>query len=245
MDCKRASKILKRLALSESGEPISPALAAHLAECESCRESFAREQEFVAAMNLGLASAVSGEPSPALRVRIREQIAEPVAQFDWLAAPRWQWAAVGAIALCAIAISLRVVRSRETPSPAVVTSGGSAAPVIVSNSNPAPTAPGPRIRPTAPLTQARAIHRDVALAGLPPVLIDSSEREAIALFLHHFHAGPVGAAPVGVEQQSDEIASLEITPLEIKPLDIPLLPRTDAAFHEESAPQEIRDGLTP
>jgi hypothetical protein len=229
MDCKRAGKKLRELALSGVMAADSPELSAHLAACSVCAEAFAREQEFVAAMNRGLAATVAGEPRPAFRVRVREQLAAPARCWEC------RWAVVAVVALVAMGISLRTLRSRRTQTAQDVSSPGVE---IVAVSPIAPLA-SPAIATTTqqvvPRSHERAEHERVVLTNLPPVLIEKGEREATLRFLKAVRSGGVDTTSLLAEPESGEIVALQIAPIEIVPLNIPPLAEIAPGRSDESA----------
>lgn len=217
MDCKRAGKTLKELALSGTAPANSPELAAHVNACSICREAFAREQAFVAAMNRGVAASVAAEPSPALRARVREQLAAPARAWEW------RWAVVAAAALMAVVISFRALHSRRTPAGQSTSSPGGEVAVVAPVAPPANFAPAATTQRPNSLTRKRAGHERVALPNLPPVLIEKGEREATLRLVDQLRSGRVDAASLAVEPARIVVTELEIAPLDMPVLDVPTL----------------------
>ncbi len=87
MSCERYRDALTDAA---AGGPVAPALEAHLAGCAGCRSELAELRQLMAAADDQLSPLAVAEPSPALRVRIREAVADqgvaPVLRwrFAWL-----------------------------------------------------------------------------------------------------------------------------------------------------------------
>ena len=212
MDCERAGKILKELALSGATAANSPELAAHVSACAVCREAFASEQAFVAAMNRGVAAAIAGEPSPALRVRVRDQLAAPARGWEW------RWAAVAAVSLLAFAISLRAVHSRRAQPEKSISSPGGETAAVAPVAAPVSLSPAATTR-TAKLLRRKHVERErVALPNLPAVLIEKGEREAMLCLLDDVRSGRLDAESLLTQQEPIAVAKLEISPLKLPPL---------------------------
>jgi hypothetical protein len=225
VDCKRAGKRLKELALSGATAVDSPELAAHVNACSVCCEMFARERAFVAAMNLGVAATVAGQPSPALQARVREQLAAPVRRWEL------RWAVVAAAALLALVFSLRALLSHRTqPEPNDSSVGGAsaaAAPVAP----PASFGPVTATRRANLFTHARVVSERDVLTDFPLVLTEKGEREATLRFVAEVRDGRVDPVPILTQQETREVARLEIVPL-----DLPLLAEADSSPSKSDAP---------
>ncbi|MGO9641024.1 MAG: hypothetical protein ACLP1Y_06960 [Candidatus Acidiferrales bacterium] len=224
MDCKRAGKILTELALTGATPADSSPLAKHLAACSVCGEAFAREQAFVAEMNRGLVATVAGEPSPALRARVREQLATPARRWEW------RWAVVAAAGLLAVGISMHALHSRQTGTAhGVPLQGGEIAvvtpPAVREVSAPALVAHNAISLARRPVARGRG-----AFANLPPVLIEKGEREATLRFLSEVRDGRVDPVSLTAQKEPREVAQLEIVPL-----DLPVLADTDSWPNEDGA----------
>jgi hypothetical protein len=115
MDCTRYETALREHAL---GEPLSPALEAHLASCEVCRARLATEQRLRAAIDATLDGVRQIEPSLAFVARARAAALDaswPSPRFDRRA---WDLAAAAAALALAVALGVIVARDRRQPEPA-------------------------------------------------------------------------------------------------------------------------------
>jgi len=122
MVCTEYQERLNELALAGSAalgfspefsgeEAGDPALDQHLSGCAGCREELERRRTLLARIDSGVAAMVAVEPSPALAVLVRQQIAEESAASKSFA-HRWRWlvgatAAAAAIAVTVLTFTLR------------------------------------------------------------------------------------------------------------------------------------------
>ena len=117
MDCTRHETALREHAL---GEPLSPALEAHLASCEACRARLATERRLRALVDTTLDGVRQIEPSPAFLARARAAALDaslPSRRFGRF--DRFSWKPAAAVAAVALAVGFRVMvtRDRRLPEP--------------------------------------------------------------------------------------------------------------------------------
>ncbi len=219
MDCTRYQDALREHAL---GEPLSPALEAHLASCETCRARVATEQRLLAAIDGTLDGVRQIEPSATFTARARAaalDASRPSTRFGPFGHLAWSPAA--AVAAVALAAALGVIVARG-PRPAD--------PIAPSPSS----LPRPSDRPSVPAPPATA--------ALPPsasphdaqrpvrpaedrfaVLVPPGQEEAIVRLAVLVAAGAV-APPASLLNPPDPTqpltppAELSLSPLAIEPL---------------------------
>ena len=95
---------VEELAAVAAGMPAPAALDAHLAGCERCRAELAELRAALALADETLRPLAAAEPSPALRARIREAVAEAPARGWFAGAPR-AWIAAAAVVVLATALA--------------------------------------------------------------------------------------------------------------------------------------------
>jgi len=222
MDCKRYEAALREHAL---GEAPSPALEAHLASCEACRETLAVGQGLRAAIDTTLDRLRQVEPSPAFLARARTaalDASQASPRLGWLG--RLGWSPVLATVVLALALGVMVARDRWLPEPTRPTPPASApspyrptVPETLASmprppAVPPPDAPG-RVRPP----EARAPEDRLAVP-VPP-----GQEEAIVRLAGLVATGAV-APPASLVNPPDPTqplpppAELSLPPLAIEPL---------------------------
>lgn len=236
MSCERYRDALTDAA---AGQPASPPLDAHLAACAACRGELDRLRELMAVAEESLAALAVAEPSPVLRVRIREAVtSEP----EPTAGPpsRVAWAVAVAAVLAIAVLGLWRTAVVQAPAPALVDrtpAEPSSSPAAGHPRAPAvdPAAEGREpVRPAgrpAPPSRTSLPHAARSDAPAPGVLVLAGEQEALLRFVvlvHRERLAPSALAAVG--QPSGDLAgpaSIDIRPLEIVPLDAAESPGTD------------------
>lgn len=233
MACKGFEKRLIEEALAPGADP---GLTAHLASCEACREYLAFQRALQESITGGVAVLVADEPSPALLVRVREQIAAESAPR----AARWMnWAVAGAAVAALAAFALwfagRPSLLGRAPENGPVQSSRSASfqPVILPQ---AANVPPPVViahehaaRAARSRTPQRgtAVRRVIQAASVqlpsdaqPKILIPPGQREAVMRLVNALRSGRVDAASlIQPPPPPGDFAPLEIVPLKIAPID--------------------------
>lgn len=214
MDCTRYETALREHAL---GEPLSPALEAHLASCEVCRARLATEQRLRAAIDATLDGVRQIEPSLAFVARARAAALDaswPSPRFDRRA---WNRAAAAAALALAVALGVIVARDRRQPEPA--------RPKLASSPGGRPTVPEPPAtasRPPAapPPGSPRPVRPSEDRLA---VLVPPGQEEALVRLADLVARGAV-APPASLVNPPDPTqpltppAELSLPPLAIEPL---------------------------
>jgi anti-sigma factor RsiW len=236
MPCERYRDALTEAA---AGEPVAPALAAHLEGCAACRSELQALRRLMTAADDELSALATAEPSPALRARIRDAGAAPGPAFRW----GFAWTATAAAVLALAALG--AWRALGSP------------PSAVDSARTAVTAPS---RPVAPATATLLSRSPLPERGQPPtpaavadsplsntagvarrggrierpsrkdepaVLVPAGELEAFLRFASHLQARTVSADSLLVADLSDSLP--EPRPLEIAPISIAALDLTDTS----------------
>jgi hypothetical protein len=226
MPCERYRDALTEVA---AGEPVSPALDAHLAGCAGCRSGLAQMRQLMAAADESLSTLAEAEPSASLRVRIREAAmrADPGSTLPW----RWRWAwpaTAAAVLALAAAGAWRATVAHVPVAPAVAEGArpSAAAPAgRESGIAPAPTGTDVARRPPAGPVRASAASPRVTRVAMrePEVLVPSGQQEALLQFVALVHRERLQAPSLATAGQPSadlrEPAPIDIRPLEIVPLD--------------------------
>jgi anti-sigma factor RsiW len=221
MDCTRYETALSEHAL---GEPLSPALEAHLASCEACRAELASGQRLRVAIDAALDGVRQIEPSPTFLARARAAALEasrPSPRFGPFG--RLAWNPAAAVAMVALAAALGVIMARGPQR--------SADPIA-----PSPAAsPGPSVRPSSTAPPAAASLPPAVLpvgggsrlartsADRLAVLVPPGQEEAIVRLAVLVATGAV-APPASLVNPPDPTqpltppAELSLPPLAIEPL---------------------------
>lgn len=225
---------LTKAALGELSERREVELLAHTAECESCREEYARARELREIVDRGVNSVVAGEPSAGFEARLRARLADAPAR--WRAA--WVPATAGACALAGLLLmtAIRVPRqnSSQNGTEAAITTADSAAPAV--GSKPAGTAccapteePSPQReiamataeKPPRWLGANRASHgahrQEARERQTPEVIVPPGQMEALA----QFAALEKKIDPKQLEAEQEALQRpIEIQPIQVKPIEI-------------------------
>ena len=238
MACERYVGSLARVA---AGELAGLEIEEHLARCEACRTELRALNAALALVDAELGDRLALQPSPALRARIRQALAEERAHE--VSRPRrfvWPLAAAAAVALFALAVAV----IRREGRPAESSSAGSDRRTTVAESSPsaspwaASRAPDDAVHPSSdavardtrspdmPTARAQA---GVASIAPPPhpeepeVLVPPGEAEALfrfALALRRRQVLPGSLlATADASAPLAEIAPIDVAPLDIAPLD--------------------------
>ncbi len=215
MDCKRYEAALREHSL---GEPLSPALEAHLAACEACREPLGARQRLQTTIDTTLDHLRQIEPSPAFLARARKTAlgSSPPHRLGRL--ERWAWSPILAVVVLALALGVIVARDRRLPEPTRPTQ---------------PSSPSASARPTlsepaAPVSRAPTPLPSGPRPARPPedrlaVLVPPGQEEAIVRLAGLVVTGVV-APPDSLVNPPDATQPLappdEVTvpPLAIEPL---------------------------
>ena len=227
MDCRTHEPALKAHAL---GAPASPALEAHLASCEACRDVFASERRLLAAVDRVLDGARRVEPSPEFLARARRIPDEAPAREPWTSGAGWTMGlAAGLVALLAAAglflrggAPPRDVAERADSAPSAVRASPALPPVSAAASIPAPPSPIPASLEPAPppAPPGPATIRPARRVDDPPaVLVPPGQAEALVRLARLATSGEV--APPTLLLRPPEVAvplsppeELTIPPLE-------------------------------
>jgi len=214
-------------------------LLAHLAECAACREACEHARNVSAAVNRGVESLLSGEPSAQFALRLRARLAEETARQR---SPRlWTLWAPFAGAATAFALLLLILLPRSThtkkPNPvAPVPPQSQSAPPLALALNPPPrTVARPPVRPLRVSPPPSLGRRTASASRAPEVLVEPGEFAAIEAYAVALNSGQVaGASTFGSELTRDK--RLEIKPIEIAPLEAPDSPASPGATPDTSRP---------
>ena len=132
-DCRKFEKSLLDAALGALAPERERAFAAHIARCEACRKAFEQAQQFALALDRGVASLVSDEPSPHFAARLRARIAaeQPAPRFA-----RLEWKPAAAVAVASILAVAGIVwmAKHRNPAPTVASSAREIASVRTASS---------------------------------------------------------------------------------------------------------------
>jgi hypothetical protein len=227
MSCERYRAELTEVA---AGQPPLAATSAHLEACPSCRAELQALRRALAYVDETLGEIAGAEPSPALRVRIRQAAAEVAEPRAW----RWAWGAAAAVLAAALGVGgawrAGWIETRRPPALAENASPGPspARPVPVESLPTTSRATTLSLGPAAGQASIQLEARRVASAArsdvvAPEVLVPPGQQEALLRFVALVHAekmAPPAFALAG-EPSADlaEPAPLEVKPLEIVPLD--------------------------
>ncbi len=222
MDCKRFEAALTEHAL---GEPLSPALEAHLASCEACREKLAVGQGLRAAIDTTLDRLRQVEPSQAFLARARTaalDASQASPRLGWLG--RLGWSPVLAAVVLTLALGVIVARDRWLPEPTRPMPPASApspdrptVPETLASVPRPPAVPPPDAPRRAPASEARNPEYHLA------VLVPPGQEEAIVRLASLVATGAV-SPPASLVNPPDPTqplappAELSLPPLAIEPL---------------------------
>lgn len=200
-------------------------LRAHIAGCCVCNDSYQRARSLAAAVDGGVRSLVSAEPSAHFETRLRARLAE---ESSPRSAGRLVWIPVGGAALAAAAVvAFFLVRATDRQVPPAIS-------VASRVDTPAPQAPGivadQTVRPAEPdsahLAQRssnRQMQRESRVLQ-PEILVPAGQWDAVLNFAEAVRDGRIdGAQLIKVQeaQPQDADAPVTIEPVQIAPLDIP------------------------
>lgn len=220
--CNKYHDWLTEAAIGELNPRQERELLAHAAECEACREAYseAREANALAdAIDLGVESLVSGEPSSHFNSRLRARIAAEAVS------PRsaWRtWAPVAAMAAAlAVVLTVFVLHTRRTV-PVIPTNTE-----VAVNSTVPPGSANPPSDVSPAYTDSRATNAPVPVAhhrshpahvwpSEPGVLVEPGQLHAAMQLSDAIHSGRVDGKEL-VAAQDQLKAPLEIKPIEIAP----------------------------
>ena len=228
MSCERFRDALTDAA---AGEPVSPALDAHLAGCAGCRSELAQMRQLMAAADESLSTLAEAEPSASLRVRIREAAmradpgSTPPLPWRW----SWAWPATAAAVLALAAAGAWRATVAHVPVAPAVAEGARPSAVAPAGREPgiapAPTGTDVARRPPAGPVRAPAASPRVTRVAMrePEVLVPSGQQEALLQFVALVHRERLQAPSLATAGQPSadlrEPAPIDIRPLEIVPLD--------------------------
>ena len=220
MDCRRFSEKLADAAI-QPGELRDTGMAAHLETCAACRQELEAQRRLAQAMDLGLAAAVSAEPSPSFAAGVRARLeAEPAPRGSWFTG--WVPVAAGALAVLVLMVIWFARQEGQDPVPGLhqeVSREAAHHPVIVPDEAHVATARGKmpvrqnrESRPRgAPAVRAARIRE-------PEVIVPPGQREAVLRFYTVMWSGRVEVSALLVKPGPLEIAELKIMPLEVPEL---------------------------
>lgn len=227
---------LTKAALGEiSGRRLAELLA-HTAECEACREEYARARQLREMVDRGVSGAVAGEPSAGFEARLRARLADAPAPARWRAA--WVPAGVAACAVAAV-VMIFVVRGPKRNSPrgdvgvvqtAVAINPGKTAGTAFlrrcgSGQGCAPTAVEAKSAVAMVGRPRRAAKRVAQRHSEPEVIVPPGQMEALAQFAEAIEKKEIDPKQFQAErdalQQPILISPINIKPIEIKAIEIP------------------------
>ena len=227
MPCEHYKNALVEAA--SSGATPNGEMRAHLAECASCRDTFAEEQSLFSTIDSGLHDVANSEVPPSLLPRVRASLDEaPSRRFRWV--QPLVFASAG-VALAFVVFLL--ARSRHAP-------GENAAkqrPIVPAAIAPA-TSKNPEVISTADgyIAPAHGAHTFAARNSTVPhsvasgdleVLVPPDEREGLAKLVATLneHGDVVASLLAKVPEKAvkkdglESLDPLQIPDIEIKPLD--------------------------
>ena len=220
MNCKVAQgKIVDAMAAHEWG--LRGELDQHLRECANCRAFFASQTSLSTAIDSHL-RLIADEPGPpSLLPRVRVRLQEEVAPRQWI--PRWRLAAVAAVVVLLVAVSIRMGNSDKTDHATESAARVAPGPPNVNQ----PRTVSVQVQKPAPRTSRVPVvqkARGPVYSSTPDVLILPEEQEAFRRFVsdiakdRHSANAIISAAP-GNGDAPVEIALLTIENVEVNPLE--------------------------
>jgi hypothetical protein len=237
MACEKYLAWMSDASLGALAPGREPELLAHAATCDACRQAYEHAREVAAFVDRGVASLMSGNPSPLFATRLRARLAaEPTpTRMKWLAAvislapaspEQSRWASRPLFSLGAAAVALTVVLviilTRTTPSTS--TRPNPIANVTPKNSSPSAAVaiplPANSVGPARSAGFVRPAHPRNPPTQELLVLIEPGQFAAVIRFADQLHSGPVDTAQFPPAEQPFE-EPLEVAPIEIAPLDAP------------------------
>lgn len=230
MACERYVDALAGVA---AGAPAGAEIEAHLVTCEACRVELQALRGALGVADAELLRLLAAEPSPALRMRIREAVAQDAVRRSfarWFPARRL----LPAAATILTALAILVVWHETRPAPGPRGASPSRAP--------RPAGRPPTAGLPAPLTEARrpaagAASRPAHIraphpvgprasmpkaAAEPEVLVPPEEAEALARFaldLERRQVAPGSLLVADLRAPLAEPKPIDIAPIEIAPLE--------------------------
>jgi hypothetical protein len=223
MACEKYSSWMTDAALGALAPGRAPELLTHAAQCDPCREAYQHAQEVAAFVDRGIASLVSGEPSPHFAARLRARIAVQRApgrfRLPFVAPASSQLFAV-VTGVLIFAILLFVVAEHPllhvNPNQAITAANQIPSP------SPQVVAVNPSFQPIAPEPpRASRAHRSIQPAtprsSEPEVLVQPGQFAAVMQFADALNVGSINGEKLLAAQQPLE------KPLEVAPIEIPLL----------------------
>lgn len=223
MSCERFRSALKDAAL---GRAMDFALEAHVSACPRCRGRLAEHRRAIAALDAGLNTALSVEPSASFQAQVRMHVADAPAS----AALSLRWIAIGTAVM---ALILMVVFVGRTPRPASTSTGSEKKTVGARPVEPAAHREAMNRSGDAPLAAAlpggapagsRAVRPQLAHAA-PDVLVPPDRAEAIRRLVEAVAEGRVQPprgpdAPGAAAAAQSEIVPLTVQPISLSPLEL-------------------------
>jgi hypothetical protein len=209
-----------------SGVALSGELREHLAECASCRATFAQEQSLFAAIDTGLHAAANAGAPPSLLPPVR-------ARLDEVATPRLAWVQPLVFASAGVALALVVflmarphrVAREEAAKQGLVAIPASTSPVVNTNRQET-SSEGHQIALLVhhSRTSQNSTKAHSAASSNPEVLVPPDERDGLAQLVASLneYRGLATALLARVPEKNDSLIGvdrLQIDALEIKPLE--------------------------
>jgi len=192
-----------------------PELLAHAATCDACRQAYQGARDVAAFVDRGVASLVSGNPSPHFAARLRARLAaEPApARFRQFA---WIPFAAGGLALASVILVLMMRSpSRSNPNQIAI-----ATPVSPSQAAAVNIPPATSVAPARSAGSVRPAHLRNPPAQVALVLVEPGQFAAVMQFADAVRTGRMdGAGLLAADQPLEK--PLKVAPIEIAPLEAP------------------------
>jgi hypothetical protein len=218
MFCDAYNKSLMDAAAA--GTELTPALQQHLSACESCRNAFAEEQSFFAAIDSGLRVAANAEvPAtliPRVHVAINNETVSQSGGFNFL------WGFAGATVTAAVILGLLYFPTKRESAPIAV-SGPTFPARVVQDLNRA------RDSGVSSLRHAKAdapAEKHISRREFPEVLAPAEEGAALLRYEEFLRKRQAGGALMATAKSLDlpqGIEPLQIKAMEVGALNIPAL----------------------
>jgi hypothetical protein len=220
-----------------TGEAPSLELAAHLNACSACREAFAEERQFFAAMDSGLRVNANAEVPLSLLPRVRARLNERTVQRH-----AWIPAAVATATTAVILVAVVLVREHNRTGPSgnaqassVAETGGSE-----QTTNVVPSVGSVKGMTPSVSTKSIRTRQKTSRVGLhdPLILIAPGQRRAVAALVARVQQGAIPTDGLPEQETAKNLPRLSIEPLEIAPIEVKPLAELSAEPLSEAQQNE-------